>query len=81
MHMAHTFDDLVALERAAEEERARLAGLVGGEYAAQWAAWRAASEAAQAAITEHAAAENTSRVDVEMAVKRAVRHTAQDPAE
>lgn len=81
MHVAHTFDDLVALERQAEEERARLAGLTGDEYAAQWVTWREASEAAQAAITEHAVAENASRVDVEMAVKRAVRHTDEDPVE
>ncbi|WP_326779694.1 hypothetical protein OG481_02030 [Streptomyces longwoodensis] len=73
-------DDLIALERAAEEQRARLAGLNGEEYDAQRRAWREASAAAQAAITDHATAAGLSRYDVEMAVKRAVRHAEQDPA-
>ncbi|MEU3507645.1 hypothetical protein ABZ733_06915 [Streptomyces longwoodensis] len=74
-------DDLIALERAAEEQRARLAGLEGEEYDAQRRAWREAATTAQAAITDHAAAVGAPRYDVEMAVKRAVRHAEQDPAE
>lgn len=74
-------DDLIALERAAEEQRAKLAGLDGEEYEAQRRAWREAAAAAQAAITDHATAAGLSRYDVEMAVKRAVRHAEEDPAE
>jgi hypothetical protein len=39
-----------------------------------WQAWRDSSAAFQTAATEHAEAEGTSRVEVEMAVKKAVRH-------
>ncbi|MEU9558002.1 hypothetical protein [Streptomyces fumanus] len=74
-------DDLIALERAAEEQRARLAGLDGEEYEAQRLAWREAAAAAQAAITDHATAKGVSRYELEMAVKRAVRHASEDPAE
>jgi hypothetical protein len=47
-------ENLIELECAAELERARLAGLSGEEYDAQWRRWRAAPEAAQAAITAQA---------------------------
>ncbi|WP_318202940.1 hypothetical protein [Streptomyces sp. SCL15-4] len=47
-------DDLIALERAAEEQRAKMAGLDGEEYEGQRRAWRTAAEAVQAAITVHA---------------------------
>ncbi|MFJ4467702.1 hypothetical protein ACIP2X_09550 [Streptomyces sp. NPDC089424] len=74
-------EDLIALERAAEEQRARLAGLHGAEYDAQRAVWREAAKAAQTAITDHAAATGESRYDLETALKRAVRHSREDPAE
>jgi hypothetical protein len=74
-------DDLITLEAAAEEARARLAGLTGDEYDAQWRAWREASAKVQAAVTAHAeATAGVSRYELEMAVKRAVRHR-EDPAE
>jgi hypothetical protein len=76
--VAHTFEDLVKLEQAAEDARARL-GAPDVDYAAQWEAWREASAAFQAAVTKHAKDEGTPRVGVEMAVKKAVRHPA--PAE
>ncbi|AGS73924.1 hypothetical protein B446_35828 (plasmid) [Streptomyces collinus Tu 365] len=69
------------LERSAEQERAKLAGLTGTEYDAQWRRWREASETAQAAITAHAAAAGVNRYELEQAVKKAVRHTDEDPAE
>ncbi|MEU6597887.1 hypothetical protein [Streptomyces flaveolus] len=72
-------DDLIALERTAEEQRAKLGGLDGEEYEEQRQAWREAAVAAQAAITDHATASGQSRYDVEMAVKRAVRHAEEDP--
>ncbi|WP_262058549.1 hypothetical protein [Streptomyces sp. STR69] len=71
---------LIPLERAAETERAKLAGLIGDEYEAQWQAWRTASETVQAAITEHAAESGENRYEVEKAVKTAARHSEEDPA-
>lgn len=76
--MAHTFEDLVKLEQAAEDARARL-GDPDVDYTTQWQAWREASAAFQAAVTEHAKDEGTPRVSVEMAVKKVVRHP--EPAE
>lgn len=75
-------DILIALERTAEEERARLAGLGGAEYDTQRRRWREAAEAFQAAVTEHAAREDVamSRHEVEQAVKKVVRHGDGDPA-
>jgi hypothetical protein len=75
-------DDLITLERDAETARARLAGLSGAEYDAQWRAWRDASAKFQAAVTEYADREDVklSRYEVEQAVKRAVRHAEEDPA-
>jgi broad specificity phosphatase PhoE len=72
---------LIPLERAAETERAKLAGLIGDEYQTQWQAWFKASATVQAAITEHAAESGENQYEVEQAVKKAVRHAEQDPAE
>lgn len=79
MHVTD-IERLILLERVAETERAKLADLIGIEYEAQWKAWRTASEAVQAAITEHAAASGENRYEVERAVKAAVRHAEEDPA-
>ncbi|GGL93317.1 hypothetical protein GCM10010129_41400 [Streptomyces fumigatiscleroticus] len=73
-------DDLINLERTAEVERANLAGLMGEEYDAQWRKWRDASQAVLAAIARHAETAGENRYDVEQAVKKAVRHTQEDPA-
>jgi hypothetical protein len=71
----HTFEDLVNLEQTAEAARARLADPdVDPSEARQ--AWIEAAAAFQRAVTEHAAAEGAVRVEVEMAVKRTVRHPA-----
>ncbi|MEV4438536.1 hypothetical protein AB0K09_05855 [Streptomyces sp. NPDC049577] len=67
-------NELFGLERAAEEERAKLVGLDGEEREAQWRAWRDSAVVVQAAITEHAAAAGISRYEVEKVVKQAVRH-------
>lgn len=76
--MAHTFEDLVKLEQAAEAARTRLVdpNVDPGE-ARQ--AWIEAAAVFQAAVTEHAEAEGTVRYEVEMAAKKAVRHP--EPAE
>ncbi|MDQ0994738.1 hypothetical protein [Streptomyces sp. V3I7] len=76
-------DELINLERSAEEARAKLAGLDGEAYDAQWRAWRDAATAFQAAVTEYAARDDVtaSRYEVEQAAKRAARHAQEDPAE
>jgi hypothetical protein len=71
--VAHTFEDLVTLERAAESARALLDS-PDVDHAAQWQAWREAAGRFQAAVAEHAEAEGQGRYEVEMAVKKAVRH-------
>ncbi|MFD7278381.1 hypothetical protein ACFV80_15355 [Streptomyces sp. NPDC059862] len=69
-------DRLINLERSAMEEHAKLTGLYGEAYDAQWKAWRRAAEVLHAAVTEYAAHGDVgmSRHEVEQAVKRAVRH-------
>jgi uncharacterized protein YukE len=79
--VADITDELIKLERSAEEARAGLAGLDGEEYAAQWRSWAAAAEAFQAAVTDHAKATGQPRHEVEQAAKKAVRHADEDPAE
>lgn len=78
--MAQVPDELIKLERSAEEERAKLAGLAGDDYDAQWRRWREASEKVQVAVTAHAEASGASRYELEQAVKKAVRHAQEDPA-
>ncbi|MFD4631226.1 hypothetical protein ACFVYR_18500 [Streptomyces sp. NPDC058284] len=79
--MADITDDLIKLERSAEKERARPAGLDGEEYAAQWRRWGDAAERFQAAVTAHAEATGQPRHLIEMAAKRAVRHADKDPVD
>ncbi|WP_234334558.1 hypothetical protein [Streptomyces sp. NRRL B-1347] len=79
--MADISDDLIMLERSAEEERAKLAGLDGEEHAAQWRRWYDASVTFQAAVTAYAKETGQARNEVEQAVKKAVRHADEDPAE
>ncbi|MDN3259893.1 hypothetical protein QWJ26_08745 [Streptomyces sp. CSDS2] len=67
-------DELIALERSAEQERARLAGLTGDDYDTQLRRWREASAAFHTAVTEHATAAQVSRYELEQAVKKAIRH-------
>ncbi len=72
--MAHTFEDLVRLEQAAEEAHARYTAPSVDDVDAARRAWVDAAAAFQAAVTEHAQAEGKPRIDVEMAVKKTVRH-------
>lgn len=78
--MADIPDELIELERSAEEERAKCAGLTGTDYDEQRQRWRSAAEAVQAAITRHAEATGQNRYDLEQAVKQALRHAEEDPA-
>ncbi|MBZ6207580.1 hypothetical protein KVH31_13830 [Streptomyces olivaceus] len=75
--MPHTFEDLVTLERLAEEARATYTAAPDDDTRTTWLA---AADAFQAAVVEHAAAEGTSRYEVEMAAKRAVRHPETEAA-
>ncbi|MEU1707679.1 hypothetical protein ABZ478_20165 [Streptomyces sp. NPDC005706] len=77
--MAEVPDELIELERSAEQERARLAGLTGDDFDVQLRRWRDAAESVQAAITAHTEAVGANRYEVEQAVKKAVRHTQEDP--
>ncbi|MFZ4240868.1 hypothetical protein ACOZGD_37610 [Streptomyces murinus] len=74
-------DELISLERAAEDERARLVSLTGDDYAAQWRQWRGAAQALQVAVTAHAEATGTNRFAVEQAVKTAARHAQEEAAD
>lgn len=74
-------DELIELERSSEEARAKLAGLAGEAYDAQWQAWRDAAEVFQAAVTVHAEEKGQPRHVVEMAAKKAVRRAEEDPVE
>jgi len=72
----HTFEDLITLERAAVDALAAIAAADDPDTAR--AAAVDAAAAFQAAVTQYAADEGESRVEVEMAVKRAVRHGGED---
>lgn len=78
--MAEVADELIKLGGSAEEERAKLAGLAGDGYDAQWRRWREASEAVQRAVTAHAEATEASRYEIEQAVMKAVRHPQEAPS-
>ncbi|MYW16505.1 hypothetical protein GT045_30570 [Streptomyces sp. SID486] len=71
---------MIRLERTAEEERARLAGLTGDAYDAQRRRFCTASDAVRAAITARAEATGADPSEVEQAVRRAVRQAQEDPA-
>ena len=70
--MPHTFEDLVQLERAAVDAHAALRTADNPDTARQAAV--DASARFHTAVTEYARAEGESRVEVEMRVKKAVRH-------
>lgn len=72
--MAHTFEDLIALEQAAQAAHQQYTAPGVDDLDTARRNWIDAAAAFQAAVTEHAAEKETSRYDVEMAVKKAVRH-------
>lgn len=76
--MAHTFEDLVKLEQAAVDAHARLLG-PDADPAAARQAWAEAAATFQQAVTEYAEAEGKVRYEVEMAVKKTVRHPEEAP--
>ncbi len=72
--MAHTFEDLVQLEQAAVQAHRQYTAPDVDDLDTARQAWIDAAARFQAAVTDYAAAEGKSRVEVEMAVKKAVRH-------
>ncbi|MCX5368663.1 hypothetical protein OG613_26935 [Streptomyces sp. NBC_00015] len=86
--MAHTFEELVEKQRAADEAHARVEALRDtygaptatpwpeiqtDTYETAWRAWRDLARDVQAAVTEHAKDENRPRNDIEAEVKRAAK--------
>ncbi|HEY8978108.1 MAG TPA: hypothetical protein VIU15_00820 [Streptomyces sp.] len=86
--MAHTFEELVHRQRAADEAHTRVRELrdtYGSPTAAPWSetqtdtyetawrAWRDLARDTQSAVTEHARAEERPRSEVEAEVKRTAR--------
>jgi hypothetical protein len=84
--VAHTFEELVEKQRAADEAHARVEELRDAygaptatpwseiqtdTYETAWRAWRDLARDVQAAVTEYAKDENKPRTDVEAEVKRA----------
>ncbi|MFH8802506.1 hypothetical protein ACH4F6_23335 [Streptomyces sp. NPDC017936] len=93
--MAHTFEELVEKQRAADEAHARVLQLrdaYGAPTAAPWSetqtdtyetawrAWRDLARDAQAAVTEYAKDEGAPRGDVEANVKKAAKSPEEPPS-
>jgi hypothetical protein len=72
--VAHTFEDLVQLEQAAVQAHARYLSPGVDDLDAARQAWIDAAARFQAAVTQYAKDEKKPRVEVEMAVKKTVRH-------
>ncbi|MFF5980875.1 hypothetical protein ACFY78_18720 [Streptomyces olindensis] len=86
--MAHTFEELVTMQRTADEAHAQVQQLQD-EYGrpthvewtdeqvlawrTAWKAWRDAVDEVQRAVTEHATEQGTARHQVEADVKKAAR--------
>jgi hypothetical protein len=91
LHVAHTFEELVQMQRTADEAHAKVRQLQD-EYGrptevewtdeqmlawhTAWKAWRDAARDVQAAVTAHAKEQGTGRHQVEADVKREARHPA-----
>ncbi|WSQ15051.1 hypothetical protein OG604_49205 [Streptomyces sp. NBC_01231] len=77
--MAHTFEELVEKQRAADQAHATVQALRDqGDppaYETAWQAWRDLAQDVQAAVTEHAKEQGAMRAGVELEVKQTVRHS------
>ncbi|MET7694561.1 hypothetical protein ABZT06_42730 [Streptomyces sp. NPDC005483] len=77
--MAHTFEELVEKQRAADQAHATVQALrTKGDppaYETAWQVWRDLAQDVHGAVTMHAREQGTVRAGVELEVKRAVRHT------
>lgn len=87
--MAHTFEELVEMQRAADQAHNRVEELRDAygppttapwtaqqtsTYETAWRAWRDLARDIQAAVTAYAREQGQSRQEVEADVKKAVRH-------
>ncbi|MFM9812896.1 hypothetical protein ACKI16_30845 [Streptomyces scabiei] len=87
--MAHTFDELVEMQRAADEAHGRVLELRDSygrptatpwtpqqtdTYETAWQHWRDLAGKVQAAVTEHAKEQDKPRFGVEAAVRTKARH-------
>ncbi|MET9099973.1 hypothetical protein [Streptomyces antibioticus] len=86
--MAHTLDELIQMQRAADHAHAQVLALrdaygrptqvewTGAQtmtYEKAWKAWRGLAAGVQAAVTEHAEAAGKQRFEIEAAVRGAAR--------
>ncbi|MFF5842144.1 hypothetical protein ACFY74_11825 [Streptomyces massasporeus] len=89
--MAHTFEELVTLQRTADEAHAKVQQLQveygrtstsdwtdeqHGAWLAAWKEWVQAAGDVQTAVSEHATEQGAGRNQVEADVKKAARHPA-----
>lgn len=89
LHVAQTFEELVDMQRTADQAHAHVVQLRDQfgrptvvewtdeqtlTYEQAWKVWREQAAAVQAAVTEHATEQGTARFQVEADVKKAVRH-------
>ncbi|MFF7452129.1 MULTISPECIES: hypothetical protein [unclassified Streptomyces] len=87
--MAHTLEELVDMQRSADQAHARVLQLRDEygrpsdvewtdeqtlTYEQAWKVWREQAAAVQAAVTEHAKEQGSARFQVEADVKKAARH-------
>jgi hypothetical protein len=76
--VAHTFEELVDMQRAADQAHATVRALRDQDdapaFEAAWQAWRDLAQDVQAAVTEHAKEQGAMRAGVELEVKREARH-------
>ncbi|MEU9307627.1 hypothetical protein [Streptomyces sp. NPDC048256] len=76
--MAHTFEELVEKQRAADQAHAAVQALRDqgdpSAYESAWQTWRDLAQRVQTAVTEHAQEQGAMRAGVELEVKRAVRY-------
>ncbi|MFE1442625.1 hypothetical protein [Streptomyces sp. NPDC058739] len=94
--MAHTFEELIEKQRAADAAHLRVEDLrdqygppaqhpwTGHQtevYETAWRAWRDLARDVQQSVTEYAQEQGTARNQVEDDVKRAVRHPEEPAAE
>jgi hypothetical protein len=77
--VAHTFEELVEKQRAADQAHATVQALRSkGDppaYETAWQVWRDLAQDVRGAVTVHAQEQGAVRAGVELAVKKVVRHT------
>jgi hypothetical protein len=75
--VAHTFEELVEKQRAADQAHATVQRDQDdpAAYETAWQTWRDLAQDVQAAVTEHAKEHGSMRAGVELEVKKAARHS------